>query len=193
MSEEHGADLTVVLVSLLKGVVSRDEHEARWHALKRWEPRVRDYARVLGLELVVAEDDGYAFLRQREAETGDGDGAEAPPRLVPRRPLSYPVSLLLALLRRRVAEHDAASGDARIVMSVEETREMLRTYLPESSDEARIADRIDAHLNTVAKLGFIRFLRDDENHFEIRRLINSFVTAEWLAEFERRLAEQPDE
>jgi len=183
MSDKN--ELSVVLVSLLKGVIDRGDHEARWASLLRWESRVRDHVAVLGLDLVIAEEDGYAFLRQRDTDDVDDEGI---PRLIHRRPLSYPVSLVLALLRRRVAEHDAASGEARVVVSVDEVEGLVQPYLPSGPDEAKQRDRVESYLKQIAKLGFIRFLRGDESRFEVRRLINSFVTADWLAQFERRMA-----
>ena len=51
------------------------------------QARVRDYVAVLGLELMLDEAEGYAFLRSRpEAEDGPDTGLR-PPRLVARRPL----------------------------------------------------------------------------------------------------------
>ena len=55
-----------------------------------------------------ASAEGYAFLRSRLPD-GDDTGAQLP-RLVARRPLSFPVSLLLALLRKKLAEFDAGGG-----------------------------------------------------------------------------------
>lgn len=179
-------ELSVVLVSLLKGVVARDEHESRWAALLRYESQVRDHVAVLGLELLIAEEDGYAFLRQRDRADSDDEV----PRLIQRRALSYPVSLILALLRRRVAEHDASSGEARIVISVDDVEGMVQPYLTGGTDEAKHRDRVENYLRQIARLGFIRFLRGDESRFEVRRLINSFVTADWLAEFERKMSEE---
>ena len=43
---------------------------------------VRDYVAVLGLDLILDESEGYAFLKSRE----DPDGTL--PRLIPRRPLT---------------------------------------------------------------------------------------------------------
>lgn len=186
MSNQETNELSMVVIALLKGVIVREEQETRWQQLMRLEARARDYVAVLGLDLVIAEDDGYAFLRQRT--NADTDEETTLPRLIARRPLSYHVSLLLAVLRRRVAEHDASSGDARIVVSVDEIRSVFETYLSGGFDEARQSDRFAGYLNSVARLGFIRFLRTDETRFEIRRLINAFVTAEWLDEFERRMA-----
>ncbi len=69
---------------------------------------MRDYVAVLGLELVLDEAEGYAFLRSRPGRRRDA--APKLPRLVARRPLSFPVSLLLALLRKKLAEFDAGGG-----------------------------------------------------------------------------------
>ena len=88
---------------MLKGVVYRDGDAGLWQALGELQIRVREYVAVLGLELVLDEAEGCAYLRQRAA----GEGEAALPRLVPRRQLSYPVSLLLALLRKKLAEFDA--------------------------------------------------------------------------------------
>ncbi len=59
------------------------------------------------------EAEGYAFLRSRQDE--DEDAQAVMPRLVVRRQLSYPVSLLLALLRKKLAEFDAGGGDTRLI------------------------------------------------------------------------------
>lgn len=70
---------------------------------------MRDYVAVLNLELVIDESEGYAFLRNRP-ETGDDHSKphqQHLPRLIAHRPLSFPVSLLLALLRKKLAEFDA--------------------------------------------------------------------------------------
>ena len=111
------------------------------------------------------------------------------PRLVPRRQLSYPVSLVLALLRKKLAEFDATGGDTRLVIGRDQIAEQLRLFLPETGNEARLLDRMDAHLNKVIELGFLHRLRGQDNQFEVRRIIKAFVDAQWLNEFEQRLAQ----
>jgi hypothetical protein len=149
----------------------------------RVEARVRDYVAVLGLELILVEDEGYAFLRQRPVDSDD-----TPPRLISRHQLSYPVSLLLALLRRRLAEHDAAGGDPRLIVDVGEMTSAVQVFLPEGNNEARIIDQIATHLRKISDLGFIRFLTSDPQKFEVKRILKEFVNAEWLAELEARMA-----
>ena len=180
------ADLSSVLVPLLKGVTYRGDDAAHWHALLVLQGRVRDHVAVLGLELTLDEAEGYAFLRSR-AESDD-PAVPKLPRLVARRPLTFQLSLLLALLRKKLAEFDAGGGDTRLIMSREQVVEMLRVFVPEGSNQTRLIDQIDAQLNRVVDLGFVRRLRGQEHMFEVQRILKAFVDAQWLAEFDGRLA-----
>ena len=147
-------DLSSLAIPLLKGVLYRDGDAGLWKALLDLQARVRDYVAVLNLELVLDEAEGYAFLRSRP--TGD-DGAASPlPRLVPRRPLSFPVSLLLALLRKKLAESDAGGGDTRLILSREQIVELIRVFLPAGSNETKLIDQIETHVNKIVELGFLR-------------------------------------
>jgi hypothetical protein len=190
-------DLSSLVIPLLKGVIYRDETTAQnagqWNALLDLQARVRDYVAVMGLELVLDEAEGYAFLRARPQE--EDDNAEKLPRLVARRPLSFPVSLLLALLRKKLAEfdagggHDAAAG--RLVLSRDDIVELIRVFLPDTSNEVRLMDRVDRDINKIVELGFLRRLKPQPGQppaFEVRRILKAFVDAQWLAEFDARLA-----
>ncbi|MGD1074876.1 MAG: DUF4194 domain-containing protein [Thermodesulfovibrionales bacterium] len=182
-------DLSSVVVPLLKGVIYQEGDPALWNALLGLQSRVRDYMTVLCLELVLDEAEGYAFLRSR-ADSGDGAATKLP-RLVARRQLSFPVSLLLALLRKKLAEFDAGGGDTRLLLSRDEVVELIRVFLPEGSNEAKLIDQVDTHLNKVVDLGFVRRLKHQSGQtqmFEVRRILKAFVDAQWLAEFDERLA-----
>lgn len=187
------ADLSTLLVALLKGVIYRESDERLWGTLLDLQPRVRDYVSVLGLELVLDEAEGYAFLKSRP-EAPEDDAVPRLPRLVARRPLSFPVSLLLALLRKKLAEFDAGGGHAtdgnRLVLTRDEVVELLRVFLPDSSNEAKLVDQIETHINKVVDLGFLRRLKaaNAPATFEVRRILKAFVDAQWLADFDARLA-----
>lgn len=186
-------DLSVLLIGLLKGVQYREQDELRWSSLLNLQFRVRDYVAVLNLELVLDEAEGYAFLKSRP-EPSDDDPAPRLPRLVARRPLSFPVSLLLALLRKKLAEFDAGGGDTRLVLSRDELVELVRVFLPDGPNEARLIDQIESTLNKVVELGFLRKLKPVGSgavgaaHYEVRRILKAFVDAQWLTEFDARLA-----
>jgi len=180
-------DLSVVVISLLKGVVYRDDNPPAWSALLDLQPRVRDHVAVLRLDLMVDEAEGYAFLRSRP-ESPDEPGMSRRPRLVVRRPMSFPVSLMLALLRKKLAEFDAAGSGTRLILSREDVVEMIRVFLPAGSNDARLVDQVDTHLNRIAELGFVRRLRGQEQMVEVQRILKAFVDAQWLGEFDARLA-----
>ena len=180
-------DLSQALTQLMKGVVYRDTHEKAWRHLLGLQPQVRDYVDVLGLLVVIDEAEGYAFLRQRPAD--DRDEANPLPRLIPRRSLSFHVSLLLALLRKKLAEFDAHGGDSRLMLSREQITEMIRVFLPPTSNEARLTDQIDAHINKAVDYGFLRQAKNTEQVYEVRRILKAFVDGQWLADFDEKLAE----
>ena len=75
-----------------------------------------------------------------------------------------------------------------MILSREQMLEMLRVFLPEGSNEARLIDQVDTHLNRIAELGFVRRLRAQEASFEVQRILKAFVDAQWLADFDARLA-----
>ena len=179
-------DLSAIVVPLLKGVLYQEDNPAQWRALLNLHGRVRDYLAVLGLELLLDEAEGYAFLRSRSDEADDA--SPKLPRLVARRQLSFPVSLLLALLRKKLAEFDAGGGETRLILSRDAVVELIRVFLPTGSNETRLTDQVDTHLNKIAELGFVRRLRGQEQMFEVRRILKAFVDAQWLAEFDQRLA-----
>ena len=180
------SSLSAVVIPLLKGVIYQESDPALWNSLLNLQARVRDYVAVLGLRLELYEAEGYAFLPSNPQVSDDAEPKL--PRLVVRRQLSFPVSLLLALLRKKMAEFDAGGGDTRLVLSREEVVDLIRIFLPEGHTEARIIDHVDAHLNKIAELGFVRPLRGDSDTFEVRRILKAFVDAQWLAEFDQRLA-----
>jgi hypothetical protein len=187
-------DLTSLVVPLLKSVQYRDEDPQAWAALLKLQARVREYVAVLALDLVMDEAEGYAFLRSR---TQPDEGAPKLPRLIARRPLSFQVSLLLALLRKKLAEFDASGGDTRLILSRDAVVELVRVFLPAGSNESRLMDQVETHLNKIIDLGFVRRLKPQassagrtaqEPVYEVRRILKAFVDAQWLADFDLRLA-----
>ncbi|MCZ4314071.1 DUF4194 domain-containing protein [Comamonadaceae bacterium G21597-S1] len=188
------ADLSTLLIGLLKGVQYRDTDERQWATLLNLQPRVRDYVAVLGLDLVLDEAEGHAFLKSRPDPAEGDDAARRLPRLVARRALSFPVSLLLALLRKKLIEFDASGSETRLVLGRDDIVDLVRVFLPDSSNEARLIDQIDTTINKVVELGFLHRLKPaagratGPGNYEVRRILKAFVDAQWLAEFDARLA-----
>lgn len=176
-------ELPGVVTRLFKGVLYAENDEKVWQSLLGLTSQVRDYVSVLGLDLVVDESEGYAFLRSRE----DPDGTL--PRLIARRTLTFNVSLLLALLRRRMMEFDINSSDVRLIMTEQDIADLVSVFLPESSNEARVLDRLGADIRKVVELGFLRKLKGQTATYEVARILKAYVDAQWLEEFDARLAD----
>jgi hypothetical protein len=190
------SNLSALVIPLLRGVIYRDEVTSRtagrWIDLLKLQAQVRDYVAVLGLELIVDESEGHAFLRSKDPDADDS--ADKLPRLVARRPLTFPISLLLALLRKKLAEFDAGGSDevvgTRLVLTRDDIVELMRVFLADSSNEARLMDRVDSYINKVVELRYLRKMKSAPGQpvsYEVRRILKSFVDAQWLAEFDTRL------
>jgi hypothetical protein len=141
----------------------------------------------MNLEVFIDASEGYAFLRQIENE--DEEQQNNLPRLIEKRQLSYPVTLLCVLLRKTLLEIDATGGDTRVILEKEKIRDMLKIFLPDSSNEAKTSDKIDDHINKVVEYGFLRKLKNNQNQYEINRILKAKISADTLHHIEQVLKE----
>ena len=181
---DDGNVFSTVVIALMKGVMYADDNPKLWQQILNLQARIRDYVKLINLELVIFEDEGFAWLKTIVIE----DDKDKLPSLISKRQLSYPVSLLLALLRQRLAEHDASSSESRLILGRDEIKEMVKTFFSSGTNEVRIVNQIDSCINKVEELGFVRILRTDKNKVEVRRILKAFIDAQWLNEFELRLS-----
>lgn len=181
--EEHA--IGTAIIALMRGVVYREVAETTWATLSRHGAAVRDHFATVGVDVVLDDTEGFAYLRS--ADTGDGE--EPLPRLVMRRSLTYNVSLLLVLLRKRLVEFETSSSDGKLVLSRDQIVDLLRLFLTDSANEARVVDQVDRTISKVADLGFLRPLRGQPNHWEVRRILKAYVDAQTLSDFAGKLTE----
>lgn len=183
------AEISPLLVYLLKGVVYRERSPELWSDLLRFMGPVREYFALIGLEVFLDESEGYCFLRQMEPEN---DETVQLPRLIQRRQLSYPVSLLLVLLRKKLVEFDAGGSETRLILSRDQIVEMLRVFLADTPNEAKLINSIERHINKLVDYGFLRKLKHTDGQYEVHRIIRALVDGQWLADFNARLNEYSD-
>ena len=182
---ENKDKLPKLLIPLLKGVVYREDDYTIWQELLERQGAIQDYISVIGLNMIIHEDEGFAFLKNVVRDDNEDDL----PQLIVKRQLSYPVSLLLAQLRRSLTEHDSSSGEERLILEREEIVMMIGTFFPTGSNEVKFRRKVDAALQKTAELGFIRFIGERKDRIEVKRIIKAFVDAQWLNEFDERLKE----
>ncbi|WP_204080069.1 DUF4194 domain-containing protein [Mycobacterium riyadhense] len=183
MSNEHA--IASAIIRLMQGVVYRESDEDTWLTLERSGAGVRDHFGTIGIDVVVDDAEGYAYLRSRPSEDGD----EVLPRLVRRRALTYNVSLLLVLLRKRLVEFETTGGEGRLVLTTDQIVEMLRLFQAESTNDARVVEQAETTVKKAAELGFLRQLRGQRDQWEVRRILKAYVDAQTLSDFSAKLRE----
>lgn len=63
--------------------------------------------------------------------------------------------------------------------------ELVRVFLPEGPNEARLIDQIESTINKVVELGFLHKLKAASSatagpsSYEVRRILKAFVDAGW--------------
>src|SRR5579871_6940143 len=95
-----------VKVRLLQDAIYAEDAEL-WDALLRYRtPHIEGYFQEIGLQLVVHEDDGFAYLKQIDVEDGS-----ALPRLFRRDRLTRGVAVVGVVLRERLLQFDERIHD----------------------------------------------------------------------------------
>ncbi len=181
---EH-ADFAPLVLKLLKGPIYYDD--PLWGELLILQRKTADYLGRIGLELVISESEGFAFISQK-----DGPDEEELPRLTPRRPLSFEVSLLAILIREEMERFDPEKSDSlKVFITRSQIREKLRIYFPESGDEVRLVRDLDKHIAALERMRYIRTIsgeiKTDDPRYEILPIIKARVTPNFVDEFRKRI------
>ena len=180
---EINVELSNAYISLLKGIIIKENKEKIWDTILNYRNQIEDYFRQLGLTLKLYEEEGYCYLQQIE-----DDETNNLLKLVPKVPLSLHLSLLLVSLRKYMLE-STANGDEKIVISKEEIFIKMKNYLKETSNEIKQEKEIISYIKKVEDMKFILKLKNSDNKYEILRLLASFVDAQWLDDLDKRILE----
>jgi len=169
------------VIKLFSGVLYKNDYPKLWLELEKSYALISDYLKPLGIGVIFDEAEGYAYLQNLEME-------EDFPVLLRKRTLSYKVSLLIVLLRKRLTQLDMQSDESRAIVTKEEIVELFELFVEESFNEVKQIKEIEGTIKKVVDLGFLKNLKNSEN-YEIKRVIKSFVDAQWMDEFDKRLTE----
>ncbi len=180
-----------VQIRLLKGAIYRQKQIDLWTWLERDQYQIRQYFAEIGLSLILDEAEGYAFLRQMNFEEiqepseqkQQAHTAETSlPRLINKRALPFAQSLLLVLIRKRLAEHDSEESSPRLIITRDEIHQWLQPYFNAENNELKQQRGFNILLNKVTELGFIKALKNYPDEFEIQRIIKAFINAEHIVQ-----------
>jgi hypothetical protein len=177
-----------VKAHLLGGPLYLEDGEL-WEVLLKDEIEVGLYFRQIGLDLVVDREEGFAFLRQLEPR-----GEERVPRLIRRQKLTYPATLLLVCLRDELNRFDSQTADQLVLRRTRrELQDLVGGFLQESNNQMRDLKTIEAAIEQLRSLGFIKSVGSTApDTFEIRRIIKARFGAGELEAVKERLIRHVD-
>ncbi len=179
-------DWSIAAVRLLQGVIEQEDGRA-WDILMANSTPVEQYMARLGLQLVVDETEGLAYLRQF-SEDDLPEGYEAIPKLFRASRLSYGQTLLAVLLRealRRFEEEE--THDARCVVEETILLETWKAFFPGQRDEVRQLRELQSTLNKLEDLGFVRKFGQEAGSWEVRRILKARLPVDQLEHLHSQL------
>lgn len=195
LSQQQQMEKSSLQVRLLKGPLYRAKQRDLWHCLERDQYLIREYFQQIGLSLVLEPAEGYAYLKQMDFEPTEESAADNSsdqpmmeiPRLITRRALSFGHTLLIVLLRKRLAEHDSEDSSPRLIVSRAEIHQWLQPYYPNVSNEVKQRRDFDGLIKKVIEMGFLSTLVNHKDDFEVQRIIIAMVNAEEIVTILERL------
>lgn len=174
------------VVRLLKGPVEHTDTKI-WEAILNYQSDIQKYFSHIGLELIVKRDEGFAYVKQLVDDEGKTIG------LVPRQQLGFEISVILIILRQMLEEFDSNLDELYATerfVSADELKERIELFLPERFNRVKLLNEIDAYLNRIVNLGFLKVVkRDNVNLYQIHRVIKEKVTLDQLQDFKNKLQE----
>lgn len=174
------------VVRLLKGSVEHTDTKI-WEAILNYQSDIQKYLSHIGLELIVKRDEGFAYVKQLVDDEGKTIG------LVPRQQLGFEISVILIILRQMLEEFDSNLDELYATerfVSADELKERIELFLPERFNRVKLLNEIDAYLNRIVNLGFLKVVkRDNVNLYQIHRVIKEKVTLDQLQDFKNKLQE----
>ncbi len=175
------------IVKLLKGIV--EYNDPAWNDILQYQADIQAYLGVIGLELIVKKDEGFAFVRQ--AILDDGKTIN----LATRRQLGFEISVILIVLRNMLYEFEMNPIDSQAdekYVTTTQIKEEVEMFLPVGFNQVKFKQDLDSNISKVIDMGFlaeVKKLETDETLYRIHRIIKEKVTLDDLAEFKQKLKE----
>ena len=174
------------IVSLLKKTVEKGSPV--WEDIINYQIEIQDYLAVIGLELILKKDEGFAFVKQIVFDD------DATLNLVSRKQLGFEVSVVVIVLRQLLEDYDNNPVDTQStdrIITNHEIKDEVLLFLPKNYDKVKLEKDLDKNIQKLADLGFLKELKrnGDEVRYKIHRIIKEKVTLEDLDEFKKKLEE----
>lgn len=182
--EQHIKPYSKAIVKLLKQPI--ESNQSIWQEIINYQVEIQNYLNMIGLELVVKKDEGFAYLRELEDREGNTLG------LVSKRKIGFEASIILVVLRQSLEEFDQNPTQFDVsekFITFQEIKEEVELFLPETYNKVKLLKDLDLNIRRIVDLGYLKEI--DKNEFEtkyqIHRIIKEKVSLDQLQEFKNKL------
>ncbi|MEM6298139.1 MAG: DUF4194 domain-containing protein [Bacteroidota bacterium] len=173
------------VVQLLKSPVARKS--TIWEDIIAYQDEIQQYINVMGLELILKREDGYAFVKQFEDSEGKTLG------LVTRTLITFKTSVVLVVLRQALEDFDSdptqSTGTEKFITDTE-IREELELFVQEDSyNRLKFEKQLDTHIKRAVDLGYLKVVDESElgTRYCIQRIIKEKISLDMLEDFKTKL------
>ncbi len=182
---EIDADFARAVARLLQGVVYNDD--SYWKYIQQNQVHIMLYLERIGLELIVDQPDGYAYLRQVSLDEEDATSG-----LVRRTPMTYEAGLICIFLRERLDDFDIGDHlNTRCLVPHKQIKEDIELFFKEKANFKKFLKEMDKHIRKVVEYGFLKLQQkkdnEDENVYEIKRIIKAKISSDQIHEFKEKM------
>ena len=182
MNEQKPYSRAIIL--LLKKTVEKGSPV--WEDIINYQIEIQEYLAVIGLELILKKDEGFAFVKQIVFDD------DATLNLVSRRQLGFEVSVIVIVLRQVLEDYDSNPTETQSVDRIitnNEIKDEVRLFLPQNFNKVKLEKDLDTYIQKVVDFGFLKEVKrnNDEIRYKIHRIIKEKVTLENLDEFKKKL------
>lgn len=182
---EHIKPYSKAIVKLLKGTINKND--TVWEDIVFYQNEIQEYISKIGLELIVKENDGFAFLKQFEIDNDNNTIG-----IASRRQVGFETSIVLVILRQMIEDFESDPTDFQVAekfITESELKEQITFFLPEKFNKVKFLNDIKKYIENVEKLGYLKEVgtNSTEKKYKIHKIIKEKVTLDTLNEFKENL------
>lgn len=183
--QENIKPYSKAIVKLLKKTIDNDD--IVWEDILFYQTEIQEYISKIGLELIIKENDGYAFLKQFEIDNDKNTIG-----IASRRQVGFETSIVLVILRQIIEEFESDPTDFQVTdkfITESELKEQISFFLPEKYNKVKFLKQLDSYVKNVIKLGYLKESGTNlnEKKYKIHKIIKEKVTLDSLNEFKENL------
>ncbi len=183
--ENYKKPYSKAIVRLLKSTVERNSNV--WDDVINYQNEIQEYISLIGLELIVKKDEGFAFVKQFEDSEGNTLG------MIQRRQIGFETSIVLVVLRQSLEDFDSNPTQLATEKFITNTeiKDELELFLPEKFNRVKFIKELDKYINAAVELGYLKEInkKDTETKYQIHRIIKEKITLDILQNFKTKLEE----